>query len=49
MKKIDRRKAIKNIASGIGSTALMSTPLTGLANTTAKGKTIPAKIMAIKI
>ena len=43
MKKIDRRKAIKNLTIGIGGTALLSSPLTGFANTDAKSKTIPVK------
>ncbi len=43
MKKIDRRKAIKNLTIGIGSVSLLSSPLTGFANTDAKAKTIPVK------
>ena len=43
MKKIDRRNALKNLAIGIGSTSLLSSPLSGFANTEAKGNTIPIK------
>jgi hypothetical protein len=43
MKKIDRRNALKNLAIGIGSASLLSSPLSGFANTEAKGNTIPIK------
>lgn len=44
MKKIDRRKAIKQLAAGIGGASILSNPLTGLAITPdAKSKTIPVK------
>ena len=43
MKKIDRRNALKNLAIGIGSTSLLSSPLSGFANTETKGNTIPIK------
>ena len=43
MKKIDRRKAIKKLATGLGGASLMASPLAGLANTGDKSKTIPAK------
>jgi len=43
MKKIDRRKAIKNLALGLGGSTLLSSPLSGLANTDDKSKTIPVK------
>lgn len=43
MKKIDRRKAIKNLAVGLGSASLLSSPLRGFANMNTKGNTIPIK------
>ena len=43
MKKIDRRNALKNLAIGIGSASLLSSPLSGFANTETKGNTIPIK------
>ena len=43
MKKIDRRNALKNLAIGIRSTSLLSSPLSGFANTETKGNTIPIK------
>lgn len=33
MKKIDRRKALKNLTVGIGGAALLTSPLKGFANT----------------
>jgi len=43
MRKIDRIKAIKNLAIGIGSASLLSSPLRGFANMNTKGNTIPIK------
>ncbi len=43
MRKIYRRKAIKNLAVGIGSASLLSSPLRGFANMNTKGNTIPIK------
>ena len=43
MKKIDRRKAIKNLTIGIGGASLLSNPLVGYANTVTNSKTIPSK------
>lgn len=43
MTKIDRRKALKNLAAGIGGASLMATPLAGLANEKNDGQPIPAK------
>lgn len=45
MKKIDRRKAIKNLTVGLGSVSLLSTPLTGFANTEDQPNTIPVKAL----
>jgi len=49
MKKIDRRKAIKNLTIGIGSVSLLSSPLTGFANTDAKAKQFLLKTTEIMI
>jgi predicted dehydrogenase len=43
MKKIDRRKAIRSIAIGMGSIPLMSNSLISLADTSGKEKEIPVK------
>jgi len=43
MKKIDRRKALKNLTVGIGGAALLASPLKGFANSDVKSKTIPVK------
>ena len=43
MKKIDRRKAIKNLTIGLGGATLLSTPLSGFAHTETNSKTIPSK------
>jgi len=43
MKKIDRRKAIKNLTMGLGGATLLSTPLSGFAHTETNSKTIPSK------
>ena len=43
MKKIDRRKAIKNLTMGLGGATLLSTPLSGFAHTDTNSKTIPSK------
>lgn len=43
MKNIDRRKAIKNLTIGFSGAALLSSPLTGFANSDAKGKAILVK------
>jgi hypothetical protein len=43
MKKIDRRKAIKNLTMGLGGATLLSTPLSGFAYTETNSKTIPSK------
>ncbi|MDB9823952.1 Gfo/Idh/MocA family oxidoreductase [Flavobacteriaceae bacterium] len=43
MKKIDRRNVLKNLTIGIGSASFLSSPLSGFANTEAKGNTIPMK------
>ena len=43
MKKIDRRKALKDLAIGLGSTSLFASSLSGFANTETKGNTIPVK------
>ena len=43
MKKIDRRKAIKNLTIGLGGASLLSNPLVGYANTVTNSKTIPSK------
>ena len=43
MKKIDRRKAIKNLTIGLGGASLLSNPLVGYANTITNSKTIPSK------
>ena len=41
MKKIDRRKAIKNLTIGIGGASLLSSPFSGFATTENKANTIP--------
>ena len=43
MKKIDRRKAIKSLTMGLGGATLLSTPLSGFANTETNSKTIPSR------
>ena len=43
MKKINRRKALKNLSIGIGGSTLLSNPLRAFANTKTKTKTIPLK------
>ena len=42
MKKIDRRKALKNLTIGIGGATLLSNPLSGFATTKTNSKTIPS-------
>ena len=42
MKKIDRRKAIKNLTMGLGGATLLSNPLSGFAHTETNSKTIPS-------
>ena len=44
MKKIDRRKAIKNLTFGIGGVSMLSTSLNTFANKSPEGKTIQARI-----
>ena len=43
MKKINRRKALKNLSIGIGGSTLLSNPLKVFANTKTKSNTIPSK------
>ena len=43
MKKIDRRKALKNLSIGLGGATILSNPLSGLANTVTNSNTIPSK------
>jgi predicted dehydrogenase len=43
MKKIDRRKALKNLSIGLGGATILSNPLSGLANTITNSNTIPSK------
>ena len=43
MKKIDRRKAIKNLTIGLGGATLLSSPLSGFAHTKNNSKTIPSR------
>ena len=43
MKKINRRKALKNLSIGIGGSTLLSNPLSAFANTKTNSKTIPSK------
>ena len=43
MKKINRRKAIKNLTVGLGGASLLSSPFSGLANTEIKANTIPVR------
>ena len=43
MKKIDRRKVIKSLTMGLGGATLLSTPLSGFANTETNSKTIPSR------
>ena len=45
MKKIDRRKAIKNLTYGIGGVSMLSTSLSTFANKSLKGKKIPARVI----
>ena len=42
MKKIDRRKALKNLTIGVGGATLLSNPLSGFATTKTNSKTIPS-------
>ena len=42
MKKIDRRKALKNLTIGIGGATLLYNPLSGFATTKTNSKTIPS-------
>ena len=42
MKKIDRRKALKNLTIGIGGATLLSNPLSGFATIKTNSKTIPS-------
>ena len=43
MKKIDRRKALKNLSIGLGGATILSNPLSGLANMATNSNTIPLK------
>jgi hypothetical protein len=43
MKKIDRRKALKNLSIGLGGTTLLSNPLSGFANISTNSNPIPSK------
>ena len=43
MKKIDRRKALKNLSIGLSGATILSNPLSGLANTATNSNTIPSK------
>ena len=43
MKKINRRKALKNLSLGIGGSTLLSNPIKVFANTKTNSNTIPSK------
>ena len=47
MKKIDRRKAIKNLTIGLGGATLLSSPLSGFAHTETNSKTISSRELDI--
>ena len=45
MKKIDRRKALKNLSIGLGGATILSNPLSGFAKTVTNSNPIPSKVI----